>query len=336
MKKLLIISLFFIVSCGAVSKYPLPEIQNQAPSSFVSEKENKSIEYASPEIIEAFEKSHKRSYLLGSGDVLKIEMEPRQEEIVGAYTISPDGSISIFLGGEIKIGGLTLKEAEDKIKDALSKYYYLVALSLRINIYNNNKVFVLGRVESPGAIELTGDGNLLEVLSQAGPLPPVQERAFLSKCVIIRGRDQLIWIDLQELLQNGNISLNLPLNNNDIVYLPDPEDTNVYVMGEVEKPGSYPIKNELSLLSAIGLAGGPTEDAVTTKIQLIRDRGLGGGVVLINLDEMRKSADLSQNYLLKKNDIIFVPKKGFAKVNYYLRQLNPFLDIFFLGRILFP
>jgi polysaccharide export outer membrane protein len=334
--KIILITGFILLGCGAGANHTIPDIGSQAPEGFSSEKDRPSLTYSSSTNLEAFKGSRNRSYLLGSGDLLEIQMEPKQEEINGEYKISPDGTISIYLGGELNLGGLNLREAEDTIKISLAKYYDIIALNLKINYYNNNKVFVLGRVESPGAVELTGHGTILEVLAQAGPLPPVQESAFLSRCAIIRGSDQIIWIDLQELLQRGNVELNLPLNNNDILYIPDPEDANVFVMGEVDEPGSYPIKNELSLLTAIGLAGGPTEDAVTSNVQLIRDRGLGGGVITINLDEVMQTADFSQNYMLKRNDIIFVPKKGIAKFNYYLRQINPFVDIVFLGRILFP
>jgi len=334
--KTILILGFLFLGCGTKANHSVPDITSQVPDSFFSEKDSPSETYASPTDLDAFKESRNKIYLLGSGDIIEIEMEPNQEEINGEYKLSPYGTISIYLGGELNLGGLTLRQAEGEIKNSLAKYYDIFALNLKIKSYSNNKVFVLGRVESPGAVELTGNGTILEVLSQAGPLPPVAQAAYLTRCAIIRGSDQIIWIDLQELLQKGNVKLNLPLNNNDILYIPDPEDTNIFVMGEVEEPGSYPIKNELSLLSAIGMAGGPTEDAVTSNVQLIRDRGLGGGALKINLDEMMQHADLSQNYMLKRNDIIFLPKKGAAKFNYYLRQISPLVDIIFLGNILFP
>lgn len=334
--KLIIIFSLILSACGAGSAHNTNETNIQKPANFSSEKDRPSLTYASEATINSLKDSTNKSYLIGPGDILELEMVPDQEVINREYKVGPDGNISIFLAGQQKLDGLSLREAENKIKTSLNKYYEIIALNLMIKTYNNNKVFVLGRVEAPGAIELTGNGTILEVLAQAGPLPPVQESAFLSRCAIIRGNDKIIWIDLQELLQQGNVELNLPLSNNDVLYIPDPEDANVFVMGEVERPGSYPIKNELSLLTAIGLAGGPTEDAVTKNIKLIRDIQEGGGVVEINLDNIMQTADLSQNYMLKRNDIIFIPKRGIAKFNYYVRQLNPFIDIVFLGRILFP
>lgn len=334
--KLIVIFGLILSACGAGSSHNTTETNIQKPANFSSEKDGTSLSYASEATIKSLKESTNKSYLIGPGDILELEMVPDQDVINREYKVGPDGNISMFLAGQQKLDGLSLKEAENKIKTSLNKYYEIIALNLMIKTYNNNKVFVLGRVEAPGAIELTGNGTILEVLAQAGPLPPVQESAFLSRCAIIRGNDLIIWIDLQELLQQGNVELNLPLSNNDVLYIPDPEDANVFVMGEVERPGSYPIRNELSLLTAIGLAGGPTEDAVTKNIKLIRDIKEGGGVAEINLDNIMQTADLSKNYMLKRNDIIFIPKKGIAKFNYYVRQLNPFIDIVFLGRILFP
>ncbi len=105
-------------------------------------------------------------------------------------------------------------------------------------------------------------------------------------------------------------------------------------MGEVKNPGSYPIQTYgMSFLDAINLAGGPTENANKTKIRLIRDMREQKNPIIINLDEFLKEGDYSQNQVLQDNDIIYVPKKGIASFNYYLRQIDPFLRTFITANL---
>ncbi len=322
-----------ISGCGASFSGPAPTISPEDPNTDLASEKSESVEYASPEILEMYERGLHKEYLIGPGDVLEI-VSPHRPEIAGQYVVGPDGAIAVFMGGEIELSRLTRQQAEDRILGKMARFYDSVAITLKINKYRNNKVYVLGRVDHPGVIEFDGRPTLLEALSIAAPFPPVQKAAFLSRCAIMRGRDQILWIDLQQLLRRGNLKLNVRLANNDVVYIPDPQDSNVFVMGEVRAPGSYEIRDVLTLLNAIGMAGGVTENAVTSGIKLIRDRGRGGGVVEIDLDKMMATADFSQNYLLKNSDIVFVPRKGIATFNYYLRQVDPFVQLLIVAETL--
>ena len=95
----------------------------------------------------------------------------------------------------------------------------------------------------------------------------------MSKCAIIRGKDTILWVDLRDLLQNGNMALNARIRNNDIIFIPESENELIYVMGNVVTPGIVRLKAKLSLMDAIMYAGGPTEDADMTEIYIIRDEG---------------------------------------------------------------
>lgn len=198
----------------------------------------------------------------------------------------------------------------------------------------NNKVFILGRVTNPGVIHFEGNGTLLEALALAGGLPTRDTTIFLPKCSIIRGKNQIIWVDLVQLLQKGNLKLNVKLKNNDIIHIPESTDAAVFVMGEVKNPGSYQIQTPgLSLLDVINLAGGPSEDANVEEIRIIRNMK-ESNVRVINLNQLIEQGDFTQNYLLKDNDIIFIPRKGIAEFNYYLRQIDPLIRTFIGGALL--
>lgn len=326
---LFLITTLFFSGCAS-SKIQAPDVDENI--TMLQAKVEDEIPFATPEIIEMHEANLAKEYSIGPGDEIKIEIWNRPE-LSGEHLVGPYGNITLPLIGEFHIGGNSRKKAIDSIRAAYSKLYNDPIVTVTILKYMNNKVYVLGRVSNPGIIHLDGNANILEALSMAGGLPTIDKSAFLSKCYIIRGKEQIIWINLLQLLGKANIKLNIGLANNDIIYIPDSTDASVFVMGEVKNPGSYPIQTPgMSFLDAINQAGGPTEDANITKIRLVRNRRENDADT-INLDKILSKTDFSQNLIMQDNDIIYVPKKGIAKFNYYLRQINPFLGTFITGTL---
>jgi polysaccharide export outer membrane protein len=247
--------------------------------------------------------------------------------------VGPYGEITLPRLGEFAIGGKTRREAKQSITGLYSTYYENPIITVKLLKFNNNKVYVLGRVSNPGMIHISGQATLLEALSIAGGLPPDGRSIFLSKCYIVRGKNQIIWIDLLNLLQNANTKLNIRLANNDIIYIPESINEAVFVMGEVRNPGSYPIQTTgFSILDAINLAGGPTENGKPSQVYIVRQLESGAGIQrMVDIEKMMTEGDFSENYLLQDNDIVYIPKKGIAKFNYYLRQIDPFMRTFISG-----
>jgi len=303
------------------------------PPGFVAERDVKSVESAPPEVMQAFEAGLNREYLIGPGDVVEI-VAPVYPEIVGEQTISPEGVMTVYPVGGVTVGGLSRNEAEVRLKAALAKYFSPLSLTLRIKSFENNQVLVLGKVTTPGVVKFRSRPNLLEALAKSGALSPAGTDRRISRCDIIRGKDQIIRISIDELLKGTSGGRNIDLANNDIIYIPENDDNNIYVMGEVAKPGVYEIRTSMSLLNAVMQAGGPTENAVTSEILLVRDRNKGGEPLKVSLDRLVDSADFSGNVLLARNDIVFVPRRGIAGFNYYLRMINPFTQLIFFGTTL--
>ena len=271
-------------------------------------------------------------YRMGPGDKLRVVVMG-EEQLSAEYTIGPDGSIAVPLAGTLHLQGLTRSEAAVLMEEGLSPFFASrPTVGVSVIHYENNKVYVLGRVEMPGVVELTGSGTLLQAISEAGGLPVREYRSYLSRCAVIRGQDQIFWVDLLDLLQNGNIALNIPLHNGDVVYLPDAEDATVFVLGEVNAPGAVPIKVRLSLTSALAQAGGPTRDADLSALYLIRDPEDGGGTPRrIDLEYLLESGDFTQNYELESGDVLYVARNGWGDVSYVLNTLNPALSALSIG-----
>ena len=95
----------------------------------------------------------------------------------------------------------------------------------------------------------------------------------------------------------------------------------IIVLGEVARPGVYAVSGSQSIIEAIGLAGGFTKDAVATSVILIRGGFENPQAKRLNLSKVLNSADLRQNVRLQAEDIVFVPKKFIANVNYFLSEI---------------
>lgn len=264
-------------------------------------------------------------YSIGPSDVLRVHVVGHPD-LTGEFTVGPDGCIGMFLIGTVMLRGLSRTEGANQIATQLEPFLQTApVVTIDVRSYQNNKVFVLGRVEEPGIVELTGSGTLLQALSEAGGLPVREFRAFLSRAAIIRGSEQILWIDLSDLLQSGNVALNIPLQNGDVVYIPDSEDSTVFVMGSVETPGAIPIKARIHLAQVLSKAGGPNEDADLTKIFVLRPTRDGTPIQPMHVDfrHLLETGDFTENIEILAGDIIYVARSGMGDLNYVLRKLAP-------------
>jgi polysaccharide biosynthesis/export protein len=277
--------------------------------------------FASAEILKQFQSDAGGAYQLGCGDELTLDVWGHPE-LSGKHQIGPDGRITLPVAGGVRIADLTREESADEIVKAFARFYTNLSVTIRVDHYTSNRIFILGRVTNPGAIFFDRSPTLLEAITRAGSLPVGgmgSEKAALTRCAVFRGRDQVAWIDLKALLTGGNLALNLQLRRDDIVYVPDADDQLVYVLGEVKIPGAIHLTPDMSFLDALSLAGGPTVDASDSKIHLIRpSRELNRE---IKLDQLLHP-DPTQNIALEEGDIIYVPKSRIGKVGYLLQRLG--------------
>ncbi len=290
---------------------------------FQTEPEKAQTTYASEDDIEHFSNSVPEDYLVGPGDLMSITVRGRPDASIENVLIAPDGRFSVPRLGILNAKEKTTVQLTDEITLGMREFYSDPEITLTMHEFNNNKAFVLGRVNNPGVVKFAGQGTLLEALSMSGGLPTVAEEAFLTRAMIFRGKDMVIWVDLRELLNNGNMAMNPRLRNNDVVYIPESDDQLVYVMGEVKNPGALRLKSNFSVLDAVMFSGGPTVDARYDEVYLIRYRDGKGMVTNVNVDQFLEKGDITTDYLLEDGDIIYVGRKNFATFNYYLAKVSP-------------
>jgi len=257
------------------------------------------------------------TYQLAPGDAIALTVWGRPE-LSGRHTIGPDGVITVPLCGAIRVARLTRDEASQTIQRRLAPYYAATHVQLLVEQYAAHRITVLGRVQNPGALQFDHRPRLLEVLARAAALPVSDKQASLVRCAIFRGEEQIVWVDLKRLLGTGNPALNVQLEAGDLVYLPESPDASVYVMGAVARPGAYRLTPGMSLLDALGSAGGPNEDARPQQIALYRAATQRGEALEL---QALLDGQPSAKRTLSEGDVIYVPKSHIAEFGYVTRQL---------------
>ena len=219
-------------------------------------------------------------YTVGPQDVLTITSYD-QPDLSGRFSVEADGTFTYPMIGRVKAGGLTLRQVEAQVKKQLQDggFFTNPQLSVSIEQYKSQKVFIVGEVRSPGMYPLSGDMKLVEVLARAGStLPSAGGEAIIVHAATPGASGPTLptqgdspnveRVDLRE-LQNGVFSLNVALRDGDTIFVPRAES--VYVFGQVRSPGAYALQQKnTTVLQALSLAGGITDRGSTSRIQIIR------------------------------------------------------------------
>ena len=209
-------------------------------------------------------------YLVGDGDVLKISVYDNPD-LDALIRVNSDGSIQFPLIGRVDLSGLTVAQATAKIEGLLADGYLInPQVSLFIEEYRSKKVVIMGWVKTPGVYELTGQTNLLELISKSGGLrEDAGHKLTISRTLHGEDhQDQFFTIDLRKLLETGDPSLNVRIMDQDRIFIAKAEM--IYVIGEVMKPGAFKYADGETVIKAISMAGDFDLFAAKKKICITR------------------------------------------------------------------
>ena len=215
-------------------------------------------------------------YILGPNDILTVFIAPilYKPEIPSHMDIpvSPDGRIIIPGIGAIRIGGLSLLDAETLVSTEVMKVLKTPSVSLSLRKMRTFKVFVRGAIRKPGIIPATPADRVSEIIDRAGGL---MYDASMRKIIITRSastsQTQSIPVDLHDFFYKGDKTGNPFLNGGDVIFVPAQSSNLTYeVSGEVGKPGTFEFKEGEMLSTAIISAGGLLETARMDSIEISR------------------------------------------------------------------
>jgi polysaccharide export outer membrane protein len=249
------------------------------------------------------------NYVVGPQDVLMITVFD-QQDLSGKFTVDADGTVSFPLIGRLKVGGLTLHAVEDALRKALADGFFRnPQVSVGVEQYRSQRVFVVGEVRSPGTYQLSGDMTLIEALARAGSTT----ESAAGEAMIVRSKSaaasagpilpeqqqatDVVRVDIKD-LQSGRLSENALLRDGDTIFVPRAEL--IYVFGQVRSPGAYPMQKGTTILQALSLAGGVTDRGATGRLRVARVVGGKKTEVKVNVED-----------LVQAGDTVIVPERYF-------------------------
>ena len=300
--------------------------------------------------------SEPQPYGIGPGDVINIVVWNHPELVLApagatlttdasglasvgnGYNVSPDGLIQFPLLGTFKIAGLTENAAREEITRRLSKFLKDPQVTLRVQAYRAGRVYVDGEVRTPG-LQAINDipMTLPEAISRAGGLTATADRA----TVVVTRKGAPILINMPQLATLGVNPSKIILAAGDLVRVGSRDDTKVYVLGEVTKPMTLPLRNgRLTLNEALGEAGGVNSvSGDPRQIYVVRSRNgdLGidpsanaGSVAtstapeIYHLDASSPAAyALAEGFELKSRDVVYVDPAPLVRWNRVISLILP-------------
>jgi polysaccharide export outer membrane protein len=246
-------------------------------------------------------------YVIGPQDVLTIQVFD-QADLGGKYTVEADGTFTFPLIGRVKPAGLTLRDFEADLRKRLADGYFKnPSVSVAIEQYRSQRIFVMGEVRNPGAVPLSGGMTLIEALARAGStLASASGEVAIVRAIhgasgpTLPGSDHASDIFRASIrdFEAGAMKRNIELHDGDTIFVPRAESA--YVFGQVKSPGAYSIQKDTTVLQALSLAGGVTENGAMNRIRIIR---------LVNGSKKELKAKLTD--IVQAGDTIIVPERYF-------------------------
>ena len=209
-----------------------------------------------------------QNYVLGPGDNVKVDIYGASQAS-NVYTISPDGDITITGYGPVNVSGLTVSQAQARLRSTLGSRYSSSSIKMGLGQTRTITINVMGEVQAPGTYTLSAFASVFHALYMAGG---VSEIGTLRNIKVYRNGRLVSSVDVYDYILNGKLTGNIRLADNDVIVV-GPYDCMVEVTGNVKRPMYYEMKKTESVSSALKYAGGFTSDAYTKSLRVTRKNG---------------------------------------------------------------
>lgn len=245
-------------------------------------------------------------YILGPEDEISITVWDNPD-LTRTARINLEGKISFPLIGELSVIGLTQLQLEKRMRDMLSDGYLKDPhVSIQVTEYRSQKVSIIGEVNSPGSYPLTKRTTVVEAIAMAGGVRQEADHEIM----IVRPKtgnpthnavlpdqvdpNDVIKVPIREVLE-GEKTRNIAVQNGDTVFVPKIKV--FYITGEVKRPGQYTYMKGMTVLNAIGTAGGFTDKAATKKVKVVREK-----------NAKKEEISIGPEGLVEPGDTVVVPE----------------------------
>ena len=209
-----------------------------------------------------------QNYRLGPGDAVYIDIYGASQKTVEA-TVTPDGTIVIEGFGPVQVSGLTVAQANARLKTTLGARYSSSKVRLTVGQTKTIIVNVMGEVKIPGTYTLSAFASVFHALYMAGGTNDI---GTLRNIKVYRNNKLVTTVDIYDYILNGKLTGNVRLADNDVIVV-GPYDCLVNVAGKVKRPMFYEMKKSESVGTVLKYAGGFTGDAYKKSVKVIRKAG---------------------------------------------------------------
>ncbi len=209
-----------------------------------------------------------KNYRLGPGDNVFIDIYGASQKSIEA-TVAPDGILTIEGFGPVQVSGLTVDEANARVKQKLGKRYSSSNIRLSVGQTHTILVNVMGEVKTPGTYTVSSFATVFNALYLAGG---ISDLGTLRNIKVYRRNKLISVVDVYDYILNGQQRGNVHLADNDVIVV-GAYDCMVNISGKVKRPMFYEMKRNESLSTLLKYAGGFAGDAYTKSVRVRRKTG---------------------------------------------------------------
>ena len=224
-----------------------------------------------------------QNYRLGPGDAVFIDVYGASQKTI-EDTVSPDGTVTIEGFGPVYISGMTVEQANSKLRSTLGARYSSSKIKLTVGQTRSIMVNVMGEVENPGTYTLPAFATVFHALYMAGGTNDI---GTMRNIKIYRNNRLVSTVDIYDYILNGKLTGNVRLADNDVISV-GTYDCLVNVTGKGKRPMYYEMKKNESVGTLLKYAGGFTGDAYKKSVRVVRKTGKEYSVY--NVDEFDMSS----------------------------------------------
>ena len=222
-----------------------------------------------------------QNYLLGPGDVVSIDIYGASQESI-TETITPDGYVTVEGFGPIQLAGLTVQQAQTRLRSQLGSRYQSSQIRMGVGQTRTITINIAGEVKMPGTYTMSAFATVFNALYMAGG---VNDLGTLRNIKVYRNNRLISTVDIYDYIINGKATGNVRLTDNDMIIV-DAYDCLVSIDGRVKRPMYYEMKQGESMKSLLKYAGGFAGDAYRNSVRVIRRSGALYSVHTVNEFDM--------------------------------------------------
>ena len=209
-----------------------------------------------------------QNYRLGPGDVVIIDIYGASQKTIQS-TVSPDGEVTIEGYGPVNVSGLTVAQANARLRNTLGSRYRSSRIKLTVGQTKTIMVNVMGEVKAPGTYTLSAFATVFHALYMAGG---TNDLGTLRNIKVYRNNRLVTVVDIYDYILNGKLTGNVRLADNDVIVV-GPYDCLVTIAGKVKRPMIYEMKKNESVNSLLKYSGGFAGDAYKKSVRVNRKTG---------------------------------------------------------------